>query len=194
MRFKENEYQLVKQLMKGDHAAFDELFEKYHKKVFAFSLRVIKNREDAEEIVQEVFYNLWKDRKKLTELKDIEAWIFGICLNIIRKHFRKISSDKKHQTRFTKHYLESDNSTVQDLEFKELVERTDKIIEELPPRQRTIFLLSRKEQMSNAEISKKLNISERTVDNQLSRAKSFIRKALVEGNLLFLLYFFLFID
>ena len=185
---------ILQRFKKGDPAAFDQLFENYYKKVYIFSLKNFRNKEDAKEAVQDVFYNLWKDRAKLKELKDIEAWIFSICLNIIRKHFRRLATERKHLRVFAESYLDSDYSTDTEVEYRDLLEKTEKIIENLPLRQKTIFLLSRKESMSNLEISKTLNISVRTVDNQLTKSKAVIRKALVEGNLLSLLYFCLFIN
>jgi RNA polymerase sigma-70 factor (family 1) len=185
---------ILKRFKEGDPDAFDQIFEKYYRKVYTFFLRNLRNKEDSEGAVQDVFYNLWKDRAKLNEVKDVEAWIFTISLNIIRKHFRRLAMERKHLSQFTDQFGVSDYSTVAEIEYKDLLEKTGKIIENLPPSQKTIFLLSREEAMSNFEISRKLNISIRTVDNQLSRAKSFLRKALVDGSILTLLYFCLFID
>ena len=175
---------LLQRYREGDPEAFDQIFEKYYRKVYAFSLSNFRNKEDAEEAVQDVFYNLWKDKAKFKELHDLEAWIFSICLNIIRKHFRKLAVERKHLKVLTDGYLDSDYSTSNEVEYRDLLEKTDKIIENLPPRQKTIFQLSRKESMSNLEISEKLSISIRTVDNQLSRAKAFIKEALIDGSLL----------
>jgi len=188
------EKNILKRFKIGDPEAFDQIFEKYYRKVYAFSLSNFRNKEDAEETVQDVFYNLWKDRAKLKELNDLEAWIFSICFNIIRKHFRSLAVEKKHLKVFTESYLDSDNSTDIEVEYRDLLEKTDEIIEKLPPRQKSIYLLSRKESMSNLEISMKLNISVRTVDNQLTRAKSFIREGLLDGSILSLLYFYLFMN
>lgn len=181
-------------LKKGDPDAFDLIFEKYYRKVYTFSLINFKNKEDAEEAVQDVFYNLWKDREKLTELEDLEAWIFTTCINIIRKHYRKLAVEKKYLKTFMENYLDRDSSTFAEIEYRDLLEKTEKLIEKLPPRQKTIFRLSKKESLSNLEISKKLNISVRTVDNHLSRAKAFLREALCKENfLLSLLFFHLFV-
>jgi RNA polymerase sigma-70 factor (ECF subfamily) len=188
------EKNILKRFQEGDPSAFDQIFEKYYRKVYAFSLRSLRNKEDAEGAVQDVFYNLWKDRSKLEELKDIEAWIFTISLNTIRKHFRRLATERKHLSAITERYLDSDDSTVVEVEYRDLLEKAEIIIEKLPPRQKTIFLLSRKEAMSNLEMSEKLNISVRTIDNQLSKAKAFVRKALIDGSILSLLYFHLFID
>ncbi len=188
------EKNILKRFKEGDPDAFDKIFEKYYRKVYAFSLNNFRNKEDAEEAVQDVFYILWKDRAKLKELKDLEAWIFSLCLNIIRKHFRKLAIEKKHLKVFIENSQDGNYSTDTEVEYRNLLEKTEKIIEKLPPRQKTIFQLSKKESMSNLEISTKLKISVRTVDNQLSRANSFVRKALIDGSILSLLYFCLFID
>ena len=185
---------ILQRLKKGDPEAFNQIFEKYYRKVYAFSLSNFRNKEDAEEAVQDLFYHLWKDRAKLNELKNLEAWVFSISLNIIRKHFRSLALEKKHIKAFTENYLDSDYSTDIEVEYRDLLEKTDEIIEKLPPRQKTIFLLSRKESLSNLEISRKLNISVRTVDNQLTRARAFIKEGLLEGSFLSLLYFYLFIQ
>lgn len=190
----QEEKNLLKRFNEGDPNAFDQIFEKYYRKVYTFSLRNFKNKEDAEEATQDVFYNLWKDRTKLKELNDLEAWIFSISLNIIRKHFRNLAVERKHLKIFIERSQDRNFSTDTDVEYRNLLEKTENIIERLPPRQKTIFLLSRKEAMTNIEISKKLNISVRTVDNQLSRAKSFVKQTLTDGSILTILYFCLFLD
>lgn len=189
----QEEKKILRKFSEGEPDVFDKIFEEYYRKVYAFSLKNFRNKEDAEGAVQDVFYNLWKDRAKLKECKDLEAWIFTICLNIIRKHFRNLAVERKHLKVFSDHFLDRDNSTEIEVEYRDLLEKTDEIIENLPRRQRTIFQLSRKELMSNLEISQKLNISVRTVDNQLTRAKAFLREALVDGSLLTLLFFCIYI-
>ena len=186
--------EILKRVLEGDPAAFDLIFIKYYRRVYLFSLHNFRNKEDAEGAVQEVFYNLWKGRSKLTGVNDLESWIFSICLNIIRKHFRKLALERKHLKKFAEQFLESDNSTNVEVEYSNQLEKTDEIIDHLPQRQKAIFILKRDNSMSNLEISQRLNISVRTVDNQLSKAKAFIRKALYDGSILSLLFTCLFID
>ena len=114
---------ILQRFKKGDPAAFDQLFENYYKKVYIFSLKNFRNKEDAKEAVQDVFYNLWKDRAKLKELKDIEAWIFSICLNIIRKHFRRLATERKHLRVFAESYPDNDYSTDTEVEYRDLLEK-----------------------------------------------------------------------
>ncbi|MBN2762482.1 MAG: sigma-70 family RNA polymerase sigma factor [Bacteroidales bacterium] len=86
-----------------------------------------------------------------------------------------------------------DNKTVTEIEYNDLLEKAEKIIDRLSNRQKTIFLLSKKEGLSNDEISARLNITKKTVENYLAKAKTFIKKALVDEGLLSLLFYWLFI-
>ena len=187
------EHQLIRKLVDGDAHSFDILFHKYNKKVYSFSLRNLKNKEDAEGVVQDVFCNLWKDRAKLKEIKNLDAWIFTICFNTIRKHFRQLMREKKHLHEFASYLRDNDNDTSTEIEYNDLLKRTEKLIESLPPRQRTIFLLSKKEGLTNDEISEQLKITKKTVENQLTSAKAHIRKAMSEGGLISVLFYWLFI-
>lgn len=193
MPIENHEHKLLRNLVEGDPYSFDEIFSKYNKKVYAFALRNLKNREDAEGVVQEVFANLWKDRAKLKEIRNLEAWIFTICFNTIRKHFRQLMRERKHLQKFAEYSLADDQTTMTEVEYHDLLEKAGKIIERLPLRQKTIFLLSKKEGLSNGEISARLNITKKTVENHLTNAKSTIRKAISDEGLLSLLFFWLFI-
>ena len=109
--------------------AFDELFEKYNEKVYVFSLKNMRNKQDAEGIVQEVFLNLWKDKEKLIKVQDLDAWIFTISFNIIRKEFRKLARERHHLKNPKFAQSHEDNSTVTDVEYKDMVYQASKIIE-----------------------------------------------------------------
>lgn len=193
MRLENYDYELIKKLAKGDAKSFDVIFSRYNKKVYAFSLRNLKNKEDAEGIVQDVFINLWKDRTKLTEIRNLDAWIFSICFNTIRKHFRQLMREKKHLQRFSEHLFDEDNSTSIDIEYNDLLEKVERIIEKLPDRQKTIFYLNKKEGLSNDEISERLKITKKTVENHLTIAKSFIKKSLIDEGLVSMLFYWLFV-
>ena len=187
------EHRLIQKLIKGDASAFDVIFEKYNRKVYSFSIKNLKNRQDAEGVVQEVFYSLWKERAKLKVVKSLDAWIFTISFNIIRKHFRQLARERKTLNKISEITSLYDSSSAKEVEYSDMLEKAEKIIERLPNRQKTIYILSKKEGLSNTEISTRLNITNKTVENYLSKAKATLKTAFVNEQLLPLFFFWLFL-
>ena len=188
-----NEQKLIKNIIKGDASTFDTIFEKYNKKVYSFSISYLKNREDAEGVVQEVFYSLWKERTKLKVVKSLDAWIFTISFNIIRKYFRKLVRERKLLKNLSEITSSYDTSSAKEVEYNDLLEKVEKIIDTLPLRQKTIYILSKKDELANTEISSKLNITNKTVENYLSRTKAILKTPLVDEQLLTFLFFWIFL-
>jgi len=189
----EEEHKLIKNLIKGDADSFDDIFRRYHERIYAFSLVNLKNKEDSEGVVQEVFLNLWKDRTKLKEVKNLNAWVFKISFNVIRRRFRSVARERQQLRNYTEATLSDDGALDKDVEYNDLLAKADKIIDKLPNRQRTIWHMSKREGFSNTEISNKLNITKKTVENHLTRAKTFLKKSFIEDGILSILFFWLFI-
>ena len=85
----------IKNLKKGDVLSFDDIFKKYNKKVYYFAFSYLKNREEAQDVVQEVFMNLWRHREQINEYYVFSKYLFKITFNSTCKRFRKLASDKK---------------------------------------------------------------------------------------------------
>ena len=184
---------LVKRLKGGDVFSFDEIYEKFSKKIYSFSLSYLKNKEDAEEIVQEVFMNLWRRRAELKEQYNIDSYLFKITFNAVRGHFRKLSRERKHLKNFAKTVKVGEDTTNTDVEYNNLIELTEIAVNKLPPRQKKVYQLSAQQGLTNEEISKKLKISKKTVENHLQRARTFLRNTLEDDKLITLLFIWLFI-
>ena len=184
---------IIKKLKEGDVLSFDMVYEKYHKRIYYFALGYLKKKEDAEEVLQEVFFNLWKSREQIKEYYVFSHYLFRITFNAIHKTFRKQASDKKHISNVLKDIVMEDDSTNIDVEYSSLIETTYRIIEKLPSKQRSIFQMSVNENLTNEEIAEKLQISKKTVDNHLSSARAFLKKSLIDGRLISALFFTLFI-
>jgi len=184
---------IVNKLKQGDVLSFDDIFRKYHKKVYYFALSYIKNKEEAEDIVQEVFLNLWKYRDQINEHYVFSKYLFKITYNSTCKRFRKQSSDKKQMLEMIKNISIEDNSTKLDIEYNSLVETTNQLIEKLPSRQKNILLLNIEEHLNPEEIAQKLNISKKTVENYLAMAKRTLRNSLSARGMLSVLFIWLFL-
>lgn len=169
--------ELILRLKEGSPEAFRDLFNQYGKKLFSFSLAYLDNAQEAEEIVQEVFLKIWKVRENLLSEKSFDSYIFTITKNAVLNTIRKSKSEKVYKN-YVKLNPGKDVLLDDELDFRELETAYKNSIEQLSPRRKEIFVLSREQNLTNAEIAKKLGISVKTVDNQVTSALSEIKNTL----------------
>jgi RNA polymerase sigma-70 factor (ECF subfamily) len=181
---KDLDKKLIQDLIKGDSFAFDELYVHYYNKTYNFSYRYLQNKQDAEEVVQEVFISVWNNREKLKKITNLNAWLFTITYNQVRKVFRNIELGKKKIEDLAMSKVFEDNPTLSEVEYNDLISQAGDIIQRIPTRQKDVLLLSIKEGLSTTEISTKLNISKRTVENHLSSARAYLRKVFKDEHLI----------
>ncbi|MDX9908312.1 MAG: RNA polymerase sigma-70 factor [Mariniphaga sp.] len=184
MSQKENEIFLIKAFKNGNSSAFEKLFKRYHKRLYAFLMQLLNSKEDAEEIVQESFIKIWEKREEFIEGYPFDAYLFKIAKNSFLNHTRK-----KVNQRIFENYLEyadelsSDNADDYII-YQETLNIIQAIIDKMPPRRREIFHLRKTEGLSRKEIAEKLQISVITVDSQLLKANNFMKEKLKKHNLL----------
>lgn len=185
--------QLIPAVRRGDHYAFDQMFHKYGSSLFSFVVSVLKDESDAEEVVQDVFLKIWEKRKDLDSSLSFKSYLFTIALNTTKNKYRKKLQSEKYKQDLALKLSINQTSDFDAIEYRNLLDYVDKIIEKLPPSRREIFILSKKDGLKNPEIAKFLNISEQTVKNQLVSAMKFLRsESARDGNELGLLFFLLF--
>ena len=164
-------------LKDGTIWAYNELFHRYGKRLYGFSIGYLKSAQDAEEIVQEVFLKIWKNREELSDQKSFDAYLFTIAKNGVLNTIRKAQSEKVYLN-YLQIHPEKNILLDEELNFKELERAYNKVIELLSPRRKEIFIMSKKLALSNADIAEKMNISIKTVENQMTSAISEIRRNL----------------
>jgi RNA polymerase sigma-70 factor (ECF subfamily) len=164
--------ELFDTIKEDDENSFKDLFERYWKKLYIFSYNVIQDKNVSEDIIQEIFTDLWIRRKEI-EIENVSAYLFKAVKFQIFKQFRKRKLIDRHFKEFDNFI--SEFNTEQDIDYKDLISRVENIISGLPEQRRIIFQLSRHEGLSNKEIAHKLNISVQTVKNQISHALKLIR-------------------
>lgn len=174
--------------------AFDQIYEQYSYKLFTFVLKILKNEVEAEEIVQEVFVKIWESKDKLGDYKLLNSYIFTIAYNNSIDIVRKRINDKKY-LEYLKNssIISSTPSVIGEVEYNELSDQVGKLIDQLPKRQRQVYLLNREEGLTYPEIGEKLGISKNTVENHMATALKFIRKNLDNSILINLLFINLFL-
>lgn len=184
--------ELIEKLREGDVDAFDQVYQRYAGKLYAFSVKYLKSKEEAEELVQSVFLKVWENQKKLKKETSFKSYIFTIAYNEICNIFRR----RKYQYNFIDHSgivsTEASGETEEQIDFVFISEQVDQIVDHLPEKYKTVFLKSRKEGKSTKEISDELKLSKGTVDNYISESLKFIRTNLKDRNFSTLLFVSLF--
>jgi len=187
-----SEAEFIQALRAGDIKSFSELFDRYGKRLYFFAKGYLKSDEDAEEIVQEVFMKIWSNREVLSTEKSFESYLFTIAKNGILNIIRKSKSEQAYLT-YAKIHPEKNTLLDDELNFTELKAAYQKTIENLSPRRKEIYLLSREQHLSNIEIAEKMNISVKTVENQMTSAIAEIKKNLQSLGFSAIIYIALFL-
>jgi RNA polymerase sigma-70 factor (family 1) len=173
---------LIAQLQNGNKDAFKMLFEKYGPRLYQFSLKYLREKEDAEDLLNEVFLKIWQNRRSLKTDTSFQSYLFTIAYNNIRQRFLKKSREEKYIQIFVEENLVDSSKGEDQVDYMQIVQKINKVIDLLPARRREIFNLSYKEEFKNHEIAHKLELSEQFVKNQLSVARKFIISKIKEDN------------
>lgn len=190
---KEDDKLLVLQLNNDEVEAFDALFHKYSEKLFRFSFSLLKNKEDAQEIVQEAFLRIWKKREEIDSAKSFKSFLFSISYNLVVDRLRLRLKDQEYR-KFLVHYFESESFELRnDLDYDKIVVQIRNAVEELPHRRKQIYTLSREIGLSNKEIASRLDISVKTVENQITLALKHLKTKLGKDLLQVVLFLILFV-
>lgn len=181
--------QLEHDLITGDVNAFEMIFKSYYPVLCNYAYTYLKDKEEAEEIVQNVFLNVWEKRSQISIQSSLKSYLYqtvrNTCLNVIKHEKVK----RKHQEE-TLAIKDRAYEAVSDRVIgKELEEKIALAIQSLPEQCRIVFTMSRFEELKYAEIASELNISVKTVENQIGKALKIMREQLKEYLPLVLIFF-----
>lgn len=172
--------EIIRLLRQNDDQAISLIFREHYAFLCQVIVRVLSDEHIAEDLAQDVFYDLWKRRQELDISISLRAYLrrAGInkTLNYIRD--RKIRWDDEDKIPQVSSHLPDAN---QHLETEDLKKRINQAIDDLPERCRLVFTLSRFEELSYQEIAVQLDISVKTVENQISKALKILRAVIDES-------------
>jgi RNA polymerase sigma-70 factor (ECF subfamily) len=177
--------ELMVALKEGSIRAFDAVYYKYARKLFAFSLKFLHDRTETEDLIQKVFTLIWERKEHLKPDRSLEGYLFKIVRNEIYDML-KLRIIREH---YCDYILNATDSDGEELEKKKLIEQVFELVDRLPEQRARIFRLSKEEGLSYREIAEKLNISENTVDTQIRHSLNFLRKELINFQKVILLLF-----
>lgn len=159
-------------LKEGDVEAFKSIYNNFFNKVFNFVNRFSIRTEDTEEIVQDVFLKLWEVRAKIDQNKNFDSLLYVIAQNLVIDKIRKHSSEHKKLTaiKLLQNRNRLDNCTEQQINYNELSEIINMLVDQLPTKRRAVFKLSREKGFTYKEIADLMKVSQGTVEKQMSKA------------------------
>ena len=172
-------------LQQGDEKAFDTIFWKYNPRVFHFIHSLLYDKILAEDLTQNVFLKIWERHQDIKPEEGFEAYLFTIARNMVYKETEKrlLSErflDSIKQTDADKHFeIDVDTDSLQ--------EYIDELVEQLPSSRKKIYLMSKKQHLTNKEIAAQMEISEKAVEKHISKALNEIRNHLVRLDILSIL-------
>lgn len=172
---KKNISLVVAALKKGDERAFKTLYETNKKALSAFINSYTKSQPQTDDIVQEAFIKLWNVRESLDENRSVVSFLYKTAYNRFIDKYRKKKREQSMLDGWL--YKRLMQVVIEDNDIKKRkIDLLQKAIEKLPPRCKAIFMLSKFEQLKYAEIAEQLDISIKTVEAQMGKAFTIIRK------------------
>ncbi|TPG36160.1 RNA polymerase sigma factor [Flavobacterium pectinovorum] len=180
---------LIESLKNGDERAYTYLIDTYHHKLCVYANSLVKNIYSAEDIVQNVFIKVWEQRTRLKSDHAIKSFLYKLVYNefidLYRKNQSLFSLEKSYYDTLNSIVLDDDSESLQ-----RVINVVNKEIQNLPPKCKEVFILSKKEGLTNIEIAEHLDVSIKTVEAQITKAFSILRSLMEEKikNVLFLLF------
>lgn len=174
----EKDQQYFSAIKNGDKKSFELLFKAYYQPLCFYAMKFLCTNSDSEEIVQEVFINIWEKRNTISDPLSVRNYLFGAVRNRSLNALKHKKIVDQHKLNNLKTQLEQSNDDF--MQEVGLMKKINAQIDALPPRRREIFILSREYGLKYREIAEKLNISVKTVEAQMGEALKTLRENLKE--------------
>ena len=166
----DEEQSIVAKAQQGDQQAFYQLYELYHRRMYALCWRMLADKESAEDVCQEVFVQLWKNIANFRGDSKFSTWLHSVATNVVLGHLRK------HKTWLQKVFSIEDNPAPEQGEEMSELSSLDKQIMRLPERARLVFVLFAVEGYRHEEIAKMLNMAVGSSKAQYHRARQLLQE------------------
>lgn len=161
--------QLVIALSESNKRAFEEIYDRYWYKLFCISFHQIGSKEEAEELVHDLFESLWKKRSEST-INHLSSYLVIAMKYLIVNHVKSKITWRKYQEYVLLNKMHEISTTEENIQFNDLSEAIDKAMKKLPEKTSRVFQLSRFENQSVKSIAKELHISEKAVEYHITRS------------------------
>jgi RNA polymerase sigma-70 factor (ECF subfamily) len=183
-----SDQELCSLLKEGDRPAYIEIYSRYNSLLYLYAHKKLRNREEAKDVIQEVFIQLWKRHQQISFDTSLAGYLYQSVRNKALNIFAHQQIEQKYIDSLNDFLSAPTAGTDYLIREKEIAALIENEINALPPKMRQVFLLSRREHQTYKEIATTMNISEDTVNTQMKRALKTLRDKL--GPLFVILGFF----
>lgn len=187
-----DERSLVLRLIDGNEDAFCELYAAYKNRLIYFAMRFLKSREYAEDVFQDAFTIIWQGRRFINPDASFSSYLYTIVRNRILNQLRDLVNQDKLKEQILQQAVDYSNDTKNEILANDLKQLISCAMQQLTPRQRKIFEMSREQQMSHKEIADVLGISVNTIQESISTSlrtlRFYLKKNFMVGTDLILLF------
>ena len=174
------ERSLILRLIEGDEDAFCELYATYKNRLIYFAMRFLKSREYAEDVFQDAFTVVWQSRRFINPDASFSSYLYTIMRNRILNQLRNAANEEELKESILSQALDYTEDTKREVMLNDLKSLISHALQQLTPRQREIFEMSREAQLSHKEVADKLGISVNTVQEHISTSLKLIRTYLIK--------------
>ena len=161
-----------------NHQAIETMFHNHYTGLCRYAFTILKDQEEAEEVVQQLFIRLWEKRRETNILKDTRAYLYRAVYNQSLNELKRLKRNAMHTEVTEDLMVKADGGTSDGIMSRELEVRIETAIQTLPEKCGEVFRLSRYDEMTYKEIAEKLEISVKTVENQMGKALRLMRQEL----------------
>lgn len=175
-----SEQEIISAIREGNEGIFEETFRKYYQSLCTYANSMLKEIEEAEEIVQNLFLGIWEKREELEISISLKSYLYRAVHNHCLNRIKYLKVREEHQQYAINFYDASYESVSQTVMKNELEQKIEEAIKKLPEQCQLIFRMSRFEELKYHEIAEKLELSPKTVENQIGKALKILRVELAE--------------
>lgn len=172
-----NDVAVFKKIKGGDIKTFELVFRQYYTPLCLYAFSITTRKDIAEEIVQDVFYNIWKERANIQLLRSVKNYLYGAVKNHSLRYLEHVWVQEKHREHVLNHLDEQNTPSPQEqLEYKELESVINRTLKKLPERRMQIFRMHRVDGKKYKEIAECFSISVKTVEAEMTKAYRTLRQ------------------
>ena len=156
-------------------AAFENIYKQHGKKLLRICLVFVKDENIAAEMVQDIFCSIWERRNTLEVQGNWEHYLYRAAKFKYYNHYRDAISEQRSLSTYSTAQKEVVDNIEETVHYNQVLDHVEQLVEQLPPKRKEVYKLSREKGLSSREISQKLHISEKTVKNQLTKSLAFLK-------------------